>query len=70
MKHILSSIVFLLGATLRLTAAPAMVGEVANDIPYAVGSATLSGNVFASVAQSNFTAHEGKIIIACYYTPW
>jgi hypothetical protein len=70
MKHLHIIAAGFLFAALKSAAAPAVVGQVANDIPYSLGSATLSGNNFASLSQSNFSAHEGKIIVVCYYTPW
>lgn len=51
------------------SAAPA-VGSIANNIGYSLGSTTLTGGNFTTLTNSDYQAHEGKVIVLCYYTPW
>ena len=60
----------LLAALLRpAAAAPAVVGTVAPDIAFCTGT-TVANNNFTALTNSRYTAHEGKIIVLAYYTPW
>ena len=45
------------------------VGATAPDIAFCTGT-TLTGNNFTTLTNSRYTAHEGKVIVLCYYTPW
>ena len=60
--------------TLALFSTPAAavpaVGSVANNIGYSLGSTTLTGGNFTTLTNSDYNAHEGKVIVLCYYTPW
>jgi len=66
MKHL----ILLLALTVPPAAAmPAVVGSVAPDIAFCTGT-TVTNNTFNSLTNSQYSAHEGKIIALCYYTPW
>ena len=69
MKLLLSALTlaFLTGTA---DAAVPAVGSVANNIGYSLGSATLTGSNFTTLTNSDYNAHEGKVIVLCYYTPW
>ena len=69
MKLLLLSALTLAFLTAPAAAVPA-VGSVANNIGYSLGSATLTGNNFTTLTNSDYNAHEGKVIVLCYYTPW
>lgn len=71
MKHILLTLLTLTLTSFRL-AAQAPVGSVATDFTHSIGG-PLSGvtsGTFTTLTASNFAAHEGSVIVACYYTPW
>ena len=69
MKLILRSALALALLTAPAAAVPA-VGSVANNIGYSLGSTTLTGGNFTTLTNSDYNAHEGKVIVLCYYTPW
>ncbi len=63
-------ILALFATTFIAKAAPAVVGQVAPDIAFSTGSATLTSGNFTTLTQSRCGAHEGSVIVLCYYTPW
>ena len=67
MKHLLLT---LFALTPFRVAAQAPVGSVASDFTHSVGSTTLTSNRFTSLTASSYSAHDGSVIVACYYTPW
>jgi hypothetical protein len=66
MKRLL--LLLLAGAALR-AAAMAPVGSPAPDLAFSTGTAVSNGQ-FTSLTNSMLSAHEGKIIVLAYYTPW
>ena len=70
MKLLLLSALTLAFFTAPAAAAVPAVGSVANNIGYSLGSTTLTGSNFTTLTNSDYNAHEGKVIVLCYYTPW
>lgn len=62
MKRLLLSLALSLASTPAWSQAPA-VGSISNSVGFAIFSGS-------TPVDSSLTAHDGKIVLLMYYTPW